>query len=491
MLVYNWYMRDIRPGKKPFLGKKPKPVKELYEASLGPKKEKQKNGAEQDIIRSVGRKSGKEVKREDKKLAGSKVEVTNIHLKKPPVKMYGGVDNVKKRPLFMKTSEKGAKKIRKDNKVKVGRSEKNVIVILSGLLLIAGAAAAIIFLPTANIILTLKTAPLLVDEELVIGDVSSLAGNVVPGTTFYREVQIEGSTAVTNSEIVGEKAGGSVAIVNKTTQEQRIKERSRLVTEDGQLFYMIKHAIVPPNSRINVAVEASEAGEEGNIEPQRLDFAALDDVSQSVVYAEATDQLSGGSGETVLVVGESDIDNMKKEAQAMARSQAENEIKNEVPLGWIIVEESWSSELESLEAAAEIGEKKQVIDYVARATVRVMGVEKEVLEGKLRSALEERLADEFMLFPGAISYSKTINNIDWENVAAAFSVRVTHTTIPRLSIDTLKGKLAGRSEEEAARYLEGLPGVESAAIKLWPFWVRSIPRIEKRISLEFESLRQP
>jgi len=314
---------------------------------------------------------------------------------------------------------------------------------------------------------------------------------VVPGTAFWREVEIREAYSVQNREIIGGKTTGTVKLINNTVDEQPIRERSRLVTADGQLFYMIKHAILPAKSSATVEVEAAEAGTEGNISAQRLNFVGLDEASQKLVYAEATEALSGGSGEEILVVAESDIEAAKDEAAEAARGQAETAIKNELPGGWSLLDESWTAEIGDFVTETKVGEKTASFDYVAKVTIRVMGFEQEVLQEKLRAELESQLNEEFMLFPGQISYSKSVKDVDWEEGRATLSTRVTHTTIPRLSLDSMRAKIAGRSIKETQEYLEGLPGVRMVKIETWPFWVNSIPRIEKRVTLDLQPERQP
>ena len=75
------------------------------------------------------------------------------------------------------------------------------------------------------------------------------------------------------------------------------------------------------------------------------------------------------------------------------------------------------------------------------------------LEKRLKDSLTAHMDEQYMLFPGPISYTKTVNNIDWDKSEVAISVRVTHTTIPKFSLDTLKGKLVGRQKNEAQQYL--------------------------------------
>lgn len=356
--------------------------------------------------------------------------------------------------------------------------------------LITGGLAAIIFLPTTDIQLVLRTAPLLVDENLTLRAQGEGEG-VIPGTAFFREVQVEGSQGSSGQEVIGVKTRGTVEIVNRTTQEQKIKEKSRLVTDDGTLFYMQKAAILPSGpSRVAVEVEADVAGEAGNIKPQKLYFAALDEGVRPLLYAEAP-QLTGGSGETVQVITEKDIESARTSAGQTARQQVEPDILNELPKGWKILGESWTYEIAAFDTKAEVGQREAAIPYTARVLVRVMGYEEEALANHLRGALEKRMDKEFILFPGPLSFVSTVKNVNWEAGEAELSARVTHTTIPNIQIPTLRGKILGQAIPEAKLYLEGLPGVRSADIKAWPFWVNSIPRIESRVKLDFQSERQP
>jgi hypothetical protein len=360
------------------------------------------------------------------------------------------------------------------------------MVALMGLVVVAAVIATVIFLPTATIELRLRTAPLLVDDKVLIGPVES-ESEVVPGTSFFREVSVSGTQKVENMEVIGSKSKGQVEIVNKTLGEQKIKERSRLVTDQGVMFFMEKHAIVPPDSRVRVTVEAAEEGAEGNIEPQRLNFAALDEESQQVVYAEAVNAFSEGSGETIAVVGEEDLKKAKEEALKNAKKQAQEQIGGELPEGWTLLEESWDVKVDDFSTDQKEGDKIPVIDYKSRAVARVMGYERSVFEEKMQQKLENKLGEDYMLFPGPISYTQSVEDVNWSNAESTVAIRVTHTTIPKISLDSLREKLAGRSQDEAKEYLEGLPGVRSASLQMWPFWVKSIPRIEKRIEINLES----
>jgi len=382
--------------------------------------------------------------------------------------------------------------VQRKGTVQVRNRDRKFVVGFFGLVVVAIIVAGLLFLPTAAIELRLKTAPLLVDEKVVVRATGETNDGVVPGVSFFRELTTGGSIPVETTEAVGSLATGTVEIVNATSEEQKIKVRSRLVADDGQLYYMLTHVIVPASSRREVQVEAAEAGEESNITEGTLFFAALESSARSVLFAEVSGGgITGGSGEIVSVVGEIDMAAAELSAKENARAAAEAEIATELEEGWTILDESWLTELVSFEPTVKVGDRSPTLDYSARVSVRVMGYKQDVLEGFLQEALEAELDDEFMLFPGQISYTSSVQVVDWDKSEATLAVRVTHSTIPELSIDTLREKLAGRSIDEAQQYLEGLPGVRSASLSTWPFWVQSMPRIEGRISLDLESERQP
>src|SRR3989344_3845949 len=371
------------------------------------------------------------------------------------------------RPLFAAPAKK-SKQARGFGHMRIGQKERLVLAGFLGLILIAAVLAGLIFLPSATIDITL------------------------PGTGFAREVEVKGASPVTSREVIGAKASGVLQLVNRTTDEQKIKERSRLETKDGVLFYMTGHAIIPPAeggvpSRVSVPVEAALAGPEGNIAPQRLNFVALDPSAQSLVYAENTTTLTGGSGEEISVVKQADIDAAKVAAGQAGRVQAEAEIRRELPRGWTILEESWTSEIKTFDTPTALEAKQAEIPYTARVIVHAFGYENEKFQAALMAALNTKLDQDFMLFPGPISFTSAVESADWEKGEGTIAVRITHMTVPNFSVDTLKDKLAGRSQEEALKYLQGLKGVQKATVTTWPFWVSSIPTIDKRISIQLHS----
>ncbi|MEK7556569.1 MAG: hypothetical protein AAB538_01185, partial [Patescibacteria group bacterium] len=144
-------MRDIRPvPKKPPLGGMPLPSEdELYEVSQSAKQ----RGSERASVPS-------------KALRGSQVPVTNVHVPAEP-----------SRPLFAKAPLREKKP---KTRIRLGSKERAAVLVLLLIVVVVVLLSAAIFLPRADVKLILRTAPLLVDEDLIVRAAAD-GPNVIPG----------------------------------------------------------------------------------------------------------------------------------------------------------------------------------------------------------------------------------------------------------------------------------------------------------------------
>ena len=53
----------------------------------------------------------------------------------------------------------------------------------------------------------------------------------------------------------------------------------------------------------------------------------------------------------------------------------------------------------------------------------------------------------------------------------------------RVDIESLRNRIAGRSEADLKAIIFSLPGVESANISLWPFWVNKVPADQGKVKV--------
>lgn len=483
-------MRDISPSPKPSFSRKdipedlPPEAKKLYE------KHANKAAAKKPVAKSSAR-----------RFTGSQIPITNVHVPKQtlPEKRplfavidKSVVDKKTKKTTALKPATKKPKKSRAS--MMLGTKEKKIAWSLFAVVLVTACIAVAIFLPSATIALNVQTAPLLVDQKLTLTTNPTSDPNSIAASVFSQQLQIQGSSLVSHTEVIGTKAKGTVQVVNKTFETQKIKEHSRLTAKDGTLFYMLGPAIIPPAekgspSAVSVQVEAAESGEKGNIQPQVLNFAALDASAQAVVYAQTATAFTGGSGQEVHTVADTDIDQAHDAAKIQAKAQAQQAAQAQLKSGWAIMDESWDVQLSNFTAVQKAGDKADNVTFTANATVRALMYQDDAMKNAVQNSLSSHLDPNMSLFPGTISFTKSVDSVDWDKGQASVTARVTHTTIPNFSLDTLKDKLVGRSKDDALTYLQGLQGVQNADVKLWPFWVQHIPQIQQRINITVNSDR--
>jgi hypothetical protein len=139
---------------------------------------------------------------------------------------------------------------------------------------------AMIILPKAEIVLTPKTEPIILNLEMTIDkniQSSDTQTNKIPGQIISVQKEKEKEFDATGKKKIYEKARGIITVYNEWGSSSQILVAStRFLSKDGKLFRTVKTISVPGFKRIegkdipgtiDVEVVAAEAGEEYNIKP--------------------------------------------------------------------------------------------------------------------------------------------------------------------------------------------------------------------------------
>ena len=84
-----------------------------------------------------------------------------------------------------------------------------------------------------------------------------------------------------------------------------------------------------------------------------------------------------------------------------------------------------------------------------------------------------------------INYLKPANNADGSTMT--FDMQVTGQAAAKIDQDKILKDAAGMRGEGIRSYFAGIKEIESAHIKLAPFWVKSIPKDPRKIKLVLET----
>lgn len=114
-------------------------------------------------------------------------------------------------------------------------------------------------------------------------------------TTF--DVQV---TPKISGTVVDRPATGKVTLTNETDITQTFVATTRLLSADGVLFRLKDATTVPTKGQTEAEVYADVAGVEGEIAPTKFTIPGLSADLQTVIYAESTEKMSGGTSEQLV-----------------------------------------------------------------------------------------------------------------------------------------------------------------------------------------------
>lgn len=142
-----------------------------------------------------------------------------------------------------------------------------------------------------------------------------------------RAVESDGKTSGTfpatgAASSTTDRATGTATIVNTTSREYTFVATTRLLSKEGVLFRMTQSTKIPANGSVDVQVRADQPGAEGDIGPTTFTIPGLPPDQQRLITAKSDSAMTGGSGEGVKGVSQSDIEAAKSELTAKLRAEA-------------------------------------------------------------------------------------------------------------------------------------------------------------------------
>lgn len=351
-------------------------------------------------------------------------------------------------------------------------------------------AAAVLFLaPRAEVAITPITEPINTDLALRASAHVSNADpgeGVVPARLLHVEREVEGVFPVTSMVEKGDRASGTIKVVNRTGAEQRLKGGSRLRADNGVVLRMDESAVVPPQGEADVKVTADEGGTKGNLQSGELSFAALPEETQSILFGRVGSPLLGGTDQPVATLAKEDIARATQELLATHREELREQLRAERPSDALAREEFLQVSLTDSVPRERLG--AEVSEFHLRGMLR--GEAFTVRESELTSIIvamaAARSGGQMTLgYPPSIDTLR-VEQVRFDEGTADLAVQVENLVHARFDITLLKERLAGRTPEGAREYVTALPGVKDVRVHLGPFWVRRVPTIPRNIQITLE-----
>ncbi len=330
-------------------------------------------------------------------------------------------------------------------------------------------------------------------ESVVQGSfASSIDSPVLPYTKVMVEDTVSKSLPATGTKKVEERASGTITIYNAySTGSQRLITNTRFQSKDGLVYrihspvvvpgYTMKAGVKVPGS-FEVTVYADEAGDKYNIGLDEFTLPGLKGSDQyTLITARSKTAMAGG------FVGD------KAVVDAKARSEAITELKAEL-------ERTLRAKVLTVQPEGSL-----VFDN-ALAVVYAEGTDKLDGDNAIISVSGTGVAPAFSENALAKSFAR-IANIGFEgdlsienpnelaliidkpeNVLSEkpIQINVSGTVKMTALFDpvALSNDLAGKNKAQADAIRPGYPALESLTVRVYPFWMSTIPEDVTRVKVE-------
>ncbi len=364
--------------------------------------------------------------------------------------------------------------------------------------LLAFLGAMYFVLPKADVALTLrkeKASTLL----LAVADEATMAVDVSKGKLPAKILQVEKTESktfqTTGEKDVQEKAHGKITIYNEySSSPQDLVATTRFTSSSGKVF-RIKDSITVPGAviengkisarSIEAEVEADEPGESYNIGPGDFNIPGFKGSPKyDAFYGKSTQAMTGGKTGRAKVIAQEDMQKAETEFSNLESLNLVDEIKKQVPDGYVLLDECIDKQKTEDKTTAKVGDLADSFQLNFTLSIKAIvfpdAAIKELAQNKLNSIkprADSQLRTESLL----VEYQKV--EPDFNNDKINFSLSLQGDFIVPVEIGGIKSDLAGKGISQVEDYLKDRFEIQTSEVKLWPIFVRSIPKDSNRINV--------
>lgn len=370
-------------------------------------------------------------------------------------------------------------------------------IVLAILFVLGGIVIALYwYMPKASVVLLVE--PKVLEEEfeirldpsLTIPDKEKLA---LPAQEIETVLEGEETVSATGTKLTGEKTKGEVTIYNGTSNKKTFSAETTITSSSGVEFTLDDEVSVasqsgtaaePVPGKATVEVTAIEIGTEGNL-AAGTEFAVAN-YSQSDYVAKNESAFSGGTSREIQVVTEEDHEELLSSLTEELEAQSIDQLKTKVSSERNLLEESLESSIVSKSFSKKIDEEATEVGL----SLKLKFIAFTYSEDEMRNLIEEVVKDEI---PADFEFRQEESKIEFdlkelaEEEIAAFTVRLQANLVPEFDLEKIKKNLVGKYPLFGKTYLENLPNVVGAEIKIrppLPARLLTFPRIAKNINIE-------
>ena len=381
---------------------------------------------------------------------------------------------------------------------------------------IVGAVAVLIVvglfltLPKAKALVSVVSEPFKSEADITVNkDVTAIdAGNAtIPGKLVTKEEEIDKPFAASGSKNIGAKAKGKITAYNNWDSAAISLPAGTKFSASGIEFLSTAAATIPgatvvlqggqlvitASGTADVSVEATAVGEESNIKPSDFVITSLPKVQQPKIYGKSTSAMSGGTNQIVKIVTAKDITDAKASAERELKEKLTNAIKAEIGANVKLLDSAITSSVVTESASAKADDQVDNFNYKMKLKVDALTFSEDDFKSLLLESAKGKIDQNKEIVPmppvedqennEGISYEVSGSNL--ANGTISLKGKFEGYIADKIDPAVLKSEIKGKTIKTATTKITAHQGVLSVDITTEPNFMRSIPLLDRRISIEF------
>jgi hypothetical protein len=315
----------------------------------------------------------------------------------------------------------------------------------------------------------------------------------IPGQEFSTAKNLELTFPATGKKELQDKAAGKLTIWNTgSSKPQALVATTRFETPDHKIFRLVAGVTVPgasveggkviPSS-VDAQVVADKPGPAWNVGPvAKLTIPGFSGSEKfGTFYGELKSGTQGGFTGVSAYPTDADVKAAKASASQTLQSSMTTVMRAQMPQGLTIPDGALQFKVLKQTVNPKTNESGQ-FSVFTEAELSLVAFREADLLSLLAELVRKQAGADFKAQDYTLGYEVASYKAGKLEVPLHYAGILTRD----VRVEDLREQIAGKSETDLRALLFSIPGLESAKISLWPFWVRSVPKDLGRVEVTTE-----
>lgn len=316
--------------------------------------------------------------------------------------------------------------------------------------------------------------------------------NIFPGVLIEASEQNVQKFPATGQKNSGGKATGTVTFYNGLDSlSHKYASGTKIIASSKT--YLLKTSLSVPGATVQnlkvvpgsatVEVEAETVGEDYNIKAGKFIIAGIPANQQAAIYAQSTSDFKGGFTKVVQVVSKDDYENAKNKVTEGLTAAIDQDLKTK-SAGLALIEKAMVMPEPEVTSSSNIDQEATEFEMKVKLTKQVMAYDDTKFVNFLIQTLSSQVSqDKMVAIASKNDIGFVIDKQAYDKGELDTTVNIAAKIANKISADTIKTGILGKSRKTAEQFVLTQPGVSDVTFDFKPAFWKNISNLSRNVKV--------